>query len=81
MKQQQSITNYLVQPFSTNDKTRFEQLLLHMIISNNLPFTFLENQETKSLFEFLSLFLLNYKSFLLLVRKIYFFFLEKNALK
>jgi len=54
MKRQQSITNYFARPFSTNDKAKFEQLLLHMIISNNLSFTFLENQETKSLFEFLS---------------------------
>ncbi|CAG8842698.1 24179_t:CDS:2, partial [Gigaspora margarita] len=37
----------------TNDLLWFEQLLLRMIVSNALPFTFVENENTIAVFEFL----------------------------
>ena len=39
---------------STNDVPRFEQLFLRMTVSNGLPFSFVENEETKALFEFIA---------------------------
>ncbi|CAG8819953.1 28522_t:CDS:2, partial [Gigaspora margarita] len=36
-----------------NDLLRFEQLLLRMIVSNALPFIFVENKDTIAVFEFL----------------------------
>ncbi|CAG8474303.1 15283_t:CDS:2 [Gigaspora margarita] len=38
---------------NTNDLLRFEQLLLRIIVSNALPFTFVENENTIAIFEFL----------------------------
>ncbi|CAG8837296.1 22788_t:CDS:2, partial [Gigaspora margarita] len=37
----------------TNDLLWFEQLLLRMIVSNALPFAFVENEDTIAMFEFL----------------------------
>lgn len=39
---------------STNDVPRFEKLFLRMTVSNGLPFSFVENEETKALFEFVA---------------------------
>lgn len=39
---------------STNDVPRFERLFLRMTVSNGLPFSFVENEETKELFEFIA---------------------------
>ena len=36
-----------------NDKPIFEFLLLHMIVSNGLPFTFLKNKDTQAIFNFI----------------------------
>ncbi|CAG8803419.1 9539_t:CDS:2, partial [Cetraspora pellucida] len=36
-----------------NEQSRFEQLLLRMIVSNALSFTFVENEDTIAVFEFL----------------------------
>ncbi|CAG8532806.1 6365_t:CDS:2, partial [Ambispora leptoticha] len=36
-----------------NDQMQFEQLLLRMIVSNALPFMFVENEDTIAVFEFL----------------------------
>ncbi|PKY55008.1 hypothetical protein RhiirA4_305502, partial [Rhizophagus irregularis] len=33
---------------------RFEQLFIRMTVSNGLPFSFVENEETKALFEFIA---------------------------
>ncbi|CAB4399228.1 unnamed protein product [Rhizophagus irregularis] len=38
---------------SPNDQLHFEQLLLHLIVSNGLPFTFVENEETIVIFQFI----------------------------
>ncbi|CAG8596741.1 11184_t:CDS:1 [Scutellospora calospora] len=43
----------LCQSLSVNDQSRFEQLLLRMIVSNAMPFIFVENEDTISVFEFL----------------------------
>jgi hypothetical protein len=39
---------------SPNDQLHFEQLLLCLIISNGLPFTFVENEETIAIFQFIA---------------------------
>lgn len=39
---------------STNDVPRFERLFLRMTVSNGLPFSFVENEETKELFNFIA---------------------------
>ncbi|CAG8643740.1 11563_t:CDS:1, partial [Scutellospora calospora] len=38
-----------------NNLLQFEQLLLRIIVSNTLPFTFIENENTITVFEFLVL--------------------------
>ena len=38
---------------SVNDRPTFEFLLLRMIVSNGLPFTFLENEDTQAVFNFI----------------------------
>ena len=50
---QSAISNFLCRPLSANDQLWFEQLLLRMIVSNALPFTFVENEDTIAVFEFL----------------------------
>ena len=40
---------------SINDRPTFEFLLLRMIVSNGLPFTFLENKDTQAVFNFILL--------------------------
>ena len=48
------ITNYISRPLTKRDKPYFETLLLRMQVSNGLPFTFFENQETKDVFAFIA---------------------------
>ncbi|CAB4419113.1 unnamed protein product [Rhizophagus irregularis] len=50
---QQSITNFCARPMSINDRPTFEFLFLRMIVSNGLPFTFLENEDTQAVFNFI----------------------------
>ncbi|CAG8842515.1 45385_t:CDS:1, partial [Gigaspora margarita] len=50
---QSAISNFLCRPLSANDLLWFEQLLLRMIVSNALSFTFVENEDTIAVFEFL----------------------------
>ncbi len=38
---------------SVNDRPTFEFLLLRMIVSNGLPFTFLENKDIQAVFNFI----------------------------
>ncbi len=38
---------------SSNDKPWFYQLLLRIIMSNGLPFTFIENEDTIAVFQFI----------------------------
>src|SRR5947208_939965 len=54
VKTQSSITNYVSRPLTKRDKPYFETLLLRMQVSNGLPFTFFENQETKDVFTFIA---------------------------
>ena len=49
---QQSITSFCARPMSINDKPTFEFLLLRMIVSNGLSFSFLENEDTQAVFNF-----------------------------
>ncbi|CAG8749302.1 21042_t:CDS:2, partial [Racocetra persica] len=52
-KYQQSITSYYNgRPISHKDKAQFEHLLLRMIISNGLSFAYIENEDTRAVFEF-----------------------------
>ncbi|GES82705.1 ribonuclease H-like domain-containing protein [Rhizophagus clarus] len=51
---QSLITNYISRPLTKRDKPYFETLLLRMQVSNELPFTFFENQETKDVFTFIA---------------------------
>jgi len=53
IKKQTTLANYVLRPFSDNDKSHFENLVLRMIVSNGLPFTFMENQETRDIFNFM----------------------------
>nr|CAG8610018.1 475_t:CDS:2 [Entrophospora candida] len=48
------IENYFSKPLSKKNNSYFEILLLRMLVSNGLSFTFLENQETKDVFNFIS---------------------------
>ena len=38
----------------SNDMTLFEILLLRLIVSNGLPFTFVENEEIIAIFQFIA---------------------------
>ncbi|GBB94004.1 hypothetical protein RclHR1_22700003 [Rhizophagus clarus] len=51
---QSRIINYVSRPLTRRDKPYFETLLLRMQVSNGLPFTFFENQETKEVFNFIA---------------------------
>ena len=51
---QQSLTNYYRLPIIWKEQPRFENLCLRIIVSNGLPFTFFENEDTQALFNFIS---------------------------
>ncbi|CAG8787212.1 21130_t:CDS:2, partial [Cetraspora pellucida] len=48
---QKSITSFVLHSMFSKDKGHLENLILHMIVSNGLSFTFMENQETQDLTE------------------------------
>jgi hypothetical protein len=52
--QQKPLTSFYRRQMLTNDVPRFEQLFVRMTISNGLPFSFVENEETRALFEFVA---------------------------
>jgi hypothetical protein len=45
--------HYVARSLSEKDKLHFENLVLRMVVSNGLSFTFTENQETKDVFNFI----------------------------
>ena len=52
--QQKPLTSFYCRQMSTNDVPRFEQLFVRMTVSNGLLFSFVENEETRALFEFIT---------------------------
>lgn len=48
------LTDYMSRPLSKQDESHFENLTLRMIVSNGLPFSFMENKETQDLFSFIA---------------------------
>ena len=53
-KSQTSLTGYTSRSLSNKDKLHFENLILRMIVSNGLSFTFMENQETQDVFDYVA---------------------------
>lgn len=53
-KKQTSVTKYVTHSLTEKDKPHFENLVLRMIVSNGLPFTFMENYETQEVFKFIA---------------------------
>src|SRR5260363_22742 len=53
-KKQTTFTIYVSRLLSEKDKPHFENLILRMIISNGLPFTFMENNEIQDVFNFIA---------------------------
>ena len=51
---QSSIINFYRRSLSTSELSLFEILLLRLIVSNGLPFTFVENEETIAVFQFIA---------------------------
>lgn len=51
---QSTLSGYVSRPFSKKDKPHFENLILLMMVSNGLSFTFLENKETQEVFRFIA---------------------------
>lgn len=50
---QTTLSGYVSRPLSKKDETHFENLVLLMMVSNGLSFTFLENKETQEVFRFI----------------------------
>ncbi|CAG8842820.1 12980_t:CDS:1, partial [Racocetra persica] len=53
-KKQTHFQSYVSHPLSEKDRPHFENLILRMIVSNGLPFTFMENYETQEVFHFIA---------------------------
>ncbi|PKY32357.1 hypothetical protein RhiirB3_450486, partial [Rhizophagus irregularis] len=51
---QSTLSGYVSRPFSKKDIPHFENLVLLMMVSNGLSFTFLENKETQEVFRFIA---------------------------
>ena len=49
-----SLANYVSRPLSIKDNQHFENLVLLMMVSNGLPFTFMENKEIQDVFNFIA---------------------------
>src|SRR5437016_4856750 len=49
---QTNLSGFVSWPLSNKDNFHFENLLLLMMVSNGLSFSFLENKETHDLFQF-----------------------------
>ena len=54
LTKQTSLVNYISRPLSKQDELHFENLILYMMVSNSLPFSFMENKETQDLFNFIA---------------------------
>jgi hypothetical protein len=50
----QSISKWCNRPLSSKDTSVFESLIIKMCISNGLPFSFVENEETQAVFNFIA---------------------------
>jgi hypothetical protein len=51
---QTNLSVYVSRPLSNKDELHFENLVLRMMVSNGLSFTFLENNETREVFRFIA---------------------------
>ena len=51
---QTNLSGYVSRPMSKKDNLHFENLILLMMVSNGLSFTFLENKETQEVFRFIA---------------------------
>ncbi|RGB34187.1 hypothetical protein C1646_760843 [Rhizophagus diaphanus] len=51
---QTTLNHFISHPLLNKDIPHFENLVLLMIVSNGLPFTFLENKETQDVFKFIA---------------------------
>jgi len=51
---QATLSGYVSRSMSKKDETHFENLILLMMVSNGLSFTFLENRETQEVFKFIA---------------------------
>jgi hypothetical protein len=51
---QTNLSGFASRPMSTKDNLHFENLVLLMMVSNGLSFSFLENKETQEVFKFLA---------------------------
>ncbi|CAG8475061.1 4559_t:CDS:2 [Cetraspora pellucida] len=51
---QSSLIGFVQCPLSKNNIPTFENLMLRIVVSNNLPFSFVENPETQDVFNFLA---------------------------
>jgi hypothetical protein len=51
---QTTLNTFVSRPLSNKDIPHFENLVLLMVVSNGLPFTFLENKETQDVFKFIA---------------------------
>jgi len=51
---QTSLTNYVLRLLSAKDQQYFENLVLLMIVSNSLPFTFMKNKKIQDVFNFIA---------------------------
>ncbi len=49
-----SLTNYVLRSLSAKDQQYFKNLVLLMIVSNGLPFIFIENKKTQDVFNFIA---------------------------
>ncbi|CAJ0752801.1 22775_t:CDS:2, partial [Entrophospora sp. SA101] len=54
IQKQPLISGYLRRPMSQKDIPYLENLILRMCVSNGLPFSFIENEDTKAFFNFLA---------------------------
>lgn len=54
MASQSTLTKWCNRPLSSKDAPTFETLTIKMCISNGLPFSFVENEETQALFNFIA---------------------------
>ena len=54
IQKQPLISGYLQRPMSQKDIPYLENLILRMCVSNGLPFSFIENEDTKAFFNFLA---------------------------
>ncbi|CAG8471166.1 10200_t:CDS:2 [Cetraspora pellucida] len=51
---QKSITSFVLHSMFSKDKEHLENLILHIIVSNSLSFTFMKNQEIQDVFNYIA---------------------------